>query len=367
MKHIDLHKLTFLLFLLLLGLALSGCGGKTIDLTDYIQVGEVQGVNGHGTVKCDWDNEALYAVLTSQKSGGKQSDEEAMDSFFQQLTFLEEAFSHITVTADPCEGLSNGDTVAVTITYDGPKDLDLGCTLKNGKTTFKVEGLPEGQLFDPFAEDAVMVRFEGMSGTGTATVTVESADPLYQAVSYTLSAANGLSNGDEVTLTAQVDAARLTEQGYFVENTEKVFLVSGLGEAFTASDTLSAVDKTRMEGLALPLAEKEAGNWRSYLGVSNLKLEGYYYYAANEPTGHVRDIWYGVNSHSGIVALLVGQCTDGGTCFFAVVFQDCTKGDNGIAFAEDDVVVMSEEDAPSDAAVWLKERWGDDVTVTKLG
>ena len=62
----------FLLFLLLLGLALSGCGGKTIDLTDYIQIGEVQGVNGHGTVKCDWDNETLYAVLTSQKSGASR-------------------------------------------------------------------------------------------------------------------------------------------------------------------------------------------------------------------------------------------------------------------------------------------------------
>lgn len=183
MKHIDLHKLALLLSLLLLGLALSGCGGKTIDLTDYIQIGEVQGVNGHGTVKCDWDNEALYAVLTSQKSVDKQNDEEVLDSFFQQLTVLDEAFSHITVTADPYENLSNGDTVAVTITYDGPKDLNLGCTLKSGKTTFKVEGLPEGKLFDPFAADAVTVRFEGMSGTGTATVTVESTDPLYQTVS----------------------------------------------------------------------------------------------------------------------------------------------------------------------------------------
>lgn len=367
MKHINLHKLTLLLLLLLLGLTLSGCGGRTIDLTDYIQIGEVQGVNGHGTVKCDWDNEALYAVLTSQKSGGKQNDEEAMDAFFRQLTVLDETFSHITVTADPCENLSNGDTVAVTITYDGPKNLNLGCTLKSGKTTFKVEGLPEGQLFDPFAEDAITVRFEGMSGTGTAMVTVASVDPLYQAVNYTLSAVDGLSNGDEVTLTAQIDVARLTEQGYFAENTEKVFLVSGLGEAFTVSDTLSAADKTRMEGLALPLAEKEAGDWRSYLGISGLKLEGYYYYATNEPTGHVRDIWYGVNSHSGIVALLVGQCKDGGTCSFAVVFQDCTKGDDGIAFTEDDIVVMSEENAPSDAAAWLKEEWGDDVTVTKLG
>lgn len=367
MKHIDLHKLALLLSLLLLGLALSGCGGKTIDLTDYIQIGEVQGVNGHGTVKCDWDNEALYAVLTSQKSVDKQNDEEVLDSFFQQLTVLDEAFSHITVTADPYENLSNGDTVAVTITYDGPKDLNLGCTLKSGKTTFKVEGLPEGKLFDPFAADAVTVRFEGMSGTGTATVTVESTDPLYQTVSYTLSTVDGLSNGDEVKLTAQVDAARLTEQGYFVENTEKVFLVSGLSEAFTASDTLSAADKTSMESLALPLAEKEAGDWRSYLGVSNLKLEGCYYYVANEPTGRVRDIWYGVNSHSGIVVLLVGQCKDGGTCSFAVAFQDCAKGDDGITFAEDNIVVMSEENAPSDAAAWLKEEWGDDVTVTKLG
>lgn len=62
MKHINLRKIILALLLAVMALALTACGSKSIDLTDYIVVGEVEGLNGHGTAVCTLDYSRLLAA-----------------------------------------------------------------------------------------------------------------------------------------------------------------------------------------------------------------------------------------------------------------------------------------------------------------
>lgn len=275
--------------------------------------------------------------------------------FLQQAAILEEAFSHITVIADPCEGLSNGDTVTATAVYDAPEDIDIGCKLKDGKINFKVEGLVDGQLFDFFDENAVTVTFAGISGSGTATVSVTSNENAYCYTKYTLAAAEGLSNGDEVVLTAQIQDGMLEDKGYYAEETEKIYTVTGLTEPFTASDNLSAADRSYTEGLALEMVKQEAEDWYSYMELSSASCADFYCY-----TGHIGDFWNGLDSSGGLLALVSCDFGAGGEYTMAVFFQDCGKDSSGaVIFVEDDIAVMSHETPTKEALVWLEERFPD--------
>ena len=355
MKHINLRKIILALLLAVMALALTACGSKSIDLTDYIVVGEVEGLNGHGTAVCTLYSDALFAAISSQQPDGS-------GSFLQQIAVLDEAFSRITVTAEPCENLSNGDTVTVTAVYDAPKDLDIGCKLKNGKTTFKVEGLADGQAIDLFAEDAIVVKFAGMSGSGMATVEVISTELLYQNTEYTLSATTNLSNGDEVVLTAAIRDSLLTEMGYYAETPEKTYTVSGLGEPFTTADKLSAADKTRLEELALAKAKAEAEDWYSYMKLSAATCTGIYGY-----DGRVLDSWNGLDSYGGVVALMSCDFGADGKYTMAVFFQNCGKDSNGgVIFSEDEINTMSKKVAATEALQWLQDTFSN-VRFSKLG
>lgn len=354
MKHANFRTICLSLLLMAAAMTLTACGGKSIDLTDYIET-DINGLNGHAAVVCDLDYDALYAAVTSQQGSSS-------DSFLQQVVVLEEAFSHITVTATPSENLSNGDTVTITAVYDAPKDIDVGCKLKSGKTTFKVEGLADGQLFDFFDEDAVKVTFAGMSGSGTATVSVTSDEDAYRRTQYTLSAAEGLSNGDEVILTAKAWDSMLENNGYYAEETEKTYTVSGLAEPFTALDKLSAADRTKTETLALEKAKQEAEDWYSYMELSSISCADIYCY-----TGHVKDVWNGLDSNGGLVVLVSCDFGADGEYTMAVFFQSCGKGDSGaVIFDEKDIVTVSDDVSAANALAWLQDTFAD-VTFTRMG
>lgn len=337
------------LLIVVAALTLSACGVKTINLADYIET-DVEGLNGHATAVCDLDYDALYAAIASQQKNDG-------DSFLQQAAILEEAFSHITLAVDPCENLSNGDMVTVTATYDAPKNLDIGCKLKNGKTSFKEEGLSDGQLFNFFDESAVSVTFSGMSGNGTAGVEILSTEDAYRYTQYTVSPANGLSNGDEVVLSAQTWDGMLDSMGYYAEEFEKTYTVAGLPEPFAASDKISAADRSRLEALALEKATQEVEDWYSYMNLSDMRCGPAYCY-----TGHVESFWSGLNSTGGVVMLVSCDFGVDGAYTIAVFFQNCGKdGTGSVTFKQDDIAAMSEEISSADGLAWLENTFSDAV------
>ena len=140
---------------------------------------------------------------------------------------------------DKEKDLKNGDKIKVTVEYDADLLKENKIKLTNTSFEIEVKNLEEGIDFDPFDEKYLKVTFDGMDGEGS--MTVESTSERPSGVFYDYDWYGGLSNGDKVTVTAEV---YLTEAGsafyfesdgkyYIVKNKDdlkKEFEVSGLKE-----------------------------------------------------------------------------------------------------------------------------------------
>ncbi len=129
-------------------LVFTGCGsasGSRIDTTDgitnildYVTV-DFDGKNGEGTafVKVDYDG------METEMVGGADKIKE-MDEVedLSELTKYINAVSSISFSIDKNEGLSNGDQVIVSVSYDGTAAQSAGVNFGDQSSkTFEVKGL----------------------------------------------------------------------------------------------------------------------------------------------------------------------------------------------------------------------------------
>lgn len=193
----------------------------TIDMKDYVQV-SFQGMNTVGTadVDVDWmslDNKALA------DSG----------NFLGDSVLLEAAMK---VDATPTEGLSNGDTVTVSVSCDESTAERLKLKFVNTSVDYTVSGLPDGVETDVFAD--LSVTFDGIAPGGTVSLKNNSTDDFVKGVSFSADPSNGLSNGDTVTVTAHYNEQNAVDQLRVVPETTKTYTVSGLDAYVSSYDQL---------------------------------------------------------------------------------------------------------------------------------
>ncbi len=134
--------------LLATALLLTGCGGAgsaKIDTTDgitnildYVSV-DFSGKNGEGTAYVNVD----YDGMETEMVGGKDKIKELDDvSDLSVLSKYINAVSSISFSIDKNEGLSNGDQVIVSVTYDSSAAETAGVNFGDQKSrTFEVKGL----------------------------------------------------------------------------------------------------------------------------------------------------------------------------------------------------------------------------------
>ena len=182
--------------------------GSVIDLTDYIVIEGVTGLNGQGTLKYELDEDRLMMAIGGEVSNEKITEENfeaIMAENLEKLGELQNALRCITVSADRESGLSNGDTVTVTASFKNTESYRFSYHFKTGSQTYTVAGLQEGKTVDPFAAEYVSVTFSGISTKGTAELGILSDEEPGSLFSYRLSQDEDLSNGDTVTLTDEVN------------------------------------------------------------------------------------------------------------------------------------------------------------------
>lgn len=127
---------------LLLGLAaimvmgLTGCGGAKLDITDYVSV-QFSGADGQGNAVCRIDSVALEQALVGDEDGEISMDE------LQKLAWVTQFEMGLTGSLDKETGLSNGDTVTVTLDYDKKLAKENKVAVTGTTKEFKVEGLTE--------------------------------------------------------------------------------------------------------------------------------------------------------------------------------------------------------------------------------
>lgn len=199
----------FLILLLLC--AVTGCGRKSIDVMEEIEV-SFNGVDGYGTADVlntyKWEDAAYEAM-----AGGDEADFSALEA----ITWLEGAVSF---ELSPKENLSNGDEVTVKAVVDNDTAKEYDLALKGGEKKFTVEGLQEPQELDLF--ENIDVQFNGIAPYITASVNGGSVGV---DVDYSIDKAADLSPGDTVTVTAAYDEESLIQKGYLVNADTKEYVV----------------------------------------------------------------------------------------------------------------------------------------------
>lgn len=206
--------------IMLIMLAVTGCGKKKIDVTESLQV-SFDGYNGYGKAEIlnayAWENEAFEAAGISSIDG--------FDTLGNALN-IEMAVSY---NIEPDSNLSNGDTVVVKTVIDEAALENYDFKLIAGsEKTFTVEDLPELKEVDPF--ENVEVIYEGISSNARATVVQGGTIPYPMDFYYKVEPDNGLKNGDVITVRiSNSDPEReAIEAGYRLTGLEKDFTVSGL-------------------------------------------------------------------------------------------------------------------------------------------
>ena len=197
----------------------TGCGSRKVNLDKAVSV-EFGGLDGQG--QCTWDID--YDYLAEQCSGKGKSP-------IDELSF-ELLADEIDGTAAPLDGLSNGDTVRINLTYDKDLFKKYDVVLTGGKNLeFKVSGLTEAIEVDPF--DPMVFDVESGEGiyieyTGTSpelSVQIRNTLPpgnILSQVAYSVTSENSghVKKGDPVEITAALPY-QLTEQGYVLTSEVK--------------------------------------------------------------------------------------------------------------------------------------------------
>lgn len=375
MKHTNFRTICLSLLLMAAAMTLTACGGKSIDLTDYVSIDAVSGADGYGHLEYSFDSYSVYQKI----AGIDVKNDKDIEALFSEENLLKTekiwaALEGVSVVADKSDNLSNGDKVTLTVSFDNPTNEKLDFELRGGKITYTVEGLADGLPFAPFSEDVISVAFTGASGGGEAIVGLVSDDAMYKGVTYSFANNYNLSNGEEVTLNAVFDQQYFASLGYTVpKQCSKSYTVSGLKDFFRPSDGLSVSERTRFEELTMSSALSYAAEdiLTKDMPVLDSEFWSLYYFEPKVPGTHFFDMIHGFSGYCGIigVAKVVFESSWTGTYedVMFVVYPDCMVGDDGhLTYNEDDFLVFDTSAASEDEAMdWLAGQL-DELNFTKL-
>lgn len=223
MKKVGLF-LSVLIFSLLVA-----CGSK--DLSEYVDV-SFSGIDSIGKAHYTVDENRLYTDLFD-------FDPDAESPNMNVIEDINTVATAYTITFDNDKNLSNGDTVAMTITVDE----DQTKKIKGGEVEFTVEELEDAKDITPYVD----VSFSGLDTQGTADYTMNEEELIVELfgnenhddetdahiahldTSYSIEVKpdTNLSNGDTVTLTIKADDG----ETQIIKDAEQTFTVKDLDKA----------------------------------------------------------------------------------------------------------------------------------------
>ncbi len=264
---------------------------RTINLDKYITI-EYDGYETIGTAYASLDEtKLLEAVMHAQ---GKKSVSDVYDllsvgnsRYYENLYDL---FDSIEVEAEPIEGLSNGDTVTVTVTYDSSLMKKNKVRFKKTTKTFTVEGLEEVTEVNPF--DDISLTFNGTSPNGYVYYDNSSDIDEVRWATFEFDKDDALANGDTITLTVSDDSIEYAiENGYKFTETSKEYTVEGLEAYVTSTDELTDDVLKLLKADAEEEIEDAYYWYDDDVALSDIKYQGYYLLVNKD-----LDTYYNINA-----------------------------------------------------------------------
>lgn len=237
----------------------TACSGMALDLNDLYKL-EYQGVNGNGQATVVFDEQNFYAAIRTLMLKKHLSEPDATD-----------LLSRMQFDMQPKYGLSNGDPVAVSISYDGEGFQKAGVTPLNTQRIFTVEGLTEGTPEDVF--DGLNVTFEGISPYISYQVDTSGCSEFtrnYVRFEAAPDMGPNLKNGQSLTLQAICDIRDQAQQGIAITQTEKTFAVP---QSLAYLTEISGSDADALQKEALGVLGEWAVSSEGSSGFLNMELD----------------------------------------------------------------------------------------------
>lgn len=357
------------LIVIIIAIAIIASAGNTIKLTDYITA-EVIGIDGYGTVQFDIDEEKLYEDVfgtapadTYENLAKLLQYEEKCDNLMDCITILE------------VEGngtFANNDTALIEITFENNENK-FGKSIKGGTFKYKISGLEKGEVVDPFSEEYVNIVFTGADGFGVGEAEKVFEERWVYGTTYTFSKEEKLSNGDKITVTAEINESyedyldELLKDGKVIEKkTTKEITVSGLTVYASASDINESLIKNATNLVLDEYKESnDSGETRE-----NLKIVGVFFKDKKDKSEPYVDSWNGFKMYNSLDVIVSYVDVYGSTRIertVHIVFENLEKGltDLKDIEMEDDGFETSVLNAQEAEAEFFDD-YSEEFNITKL-
>lgn len=267
---------------------------NTINLNRYLTV-DVEGYDGYGQVTADIDWDAIEKKYGSKISFTKEAREE-YGEFLKQMKPIDVLEQSVYLDIDNYSGLSNDDTV--TYTWSIPDDVYdvLDCKIRAKDGEKKVSGLEKAEAFDAFAN--MELSFTGRDGNGTAEITNSGAG--LDESAFHISKKEGLSNGDQVTVSISTDQVEkyAEKTGRIPQEQKKEYTVSGLSYYLKDASQISADSMTKMQQQAEDVYRANAAkDWEDGQSLESLSYLGNYLLTAKNSQDNYLFLVYKAQVH----------------------------------------------------------------------
>lgn len=242
-----MKKLFVLLSSIMFCLLLTGCT-KSIKPMDSVSV-NFSGVEGYGKATVSIDMNELYNEIYEAMSANKFTTDEIRTFFY----YTDDA--QFRYELDKSDGLKNGDKVKVKLSWNNENLKKYKLKFKGStEKEFKVEGLKEATIIDPFNESI----FNVTDDTKGIHITISGVSPLLRVsinndcdkrspesyLRYSIKNDGYFENGDEVTITAsygysESDVFEIDDNAYALIRTEYTLKISDQDQYLTSFDQIN--------------------------------------------------------------------------------------------------------------------------------
>ncbi|MCC8167994.1 MAG: zinc ribbon domain-containing protein [Clostridiales bacterium] len=254
---------------------------QVISLEDYITVTS-SGYDGYGKVSVDFDYSTYSSDLLSKsklKISSSSSDSYDLSSYLSEdYTKYYTVYYATDYSADKTSGLSNGDTVTITFTYDEETAKSIGIKYKSESMEYEVSDLEAVTEIDPFAD--ITVNFTGTSPNAYAEVVNNSSDERVQDLYFSLDISSGIAIGDTVTVsiyTYDDDDYYAEYYGYTFTQTSKQFVCENVDYYATDASEVDEDILGQMKSQAEDVISAYFATESEYMTSSGLTYLGYYF------------------------------------------------------------------------------------------
>lgn len=210
------------MLIITLGCILTACSGDSLNVADAVAV-NFTGFNGSGEAHLSGTDDWMD-LLTFDENTTK----------LEKLAILVDLEDAVTYTLNPAEGLSNGDTVILTVVVDSNALERYGYSARSTTKKLTVSGLKELTAYDPFED--VDLSITGVKQYGR--LTLEPKQRVLEGLTYSADRTEKLNNGDIITITVVAPKGEdvvkyCAKRGYSITNTTMEMEVSGLSDPET--------------------------------------------------------------------------------------------------------------------------------------